>query len=138
MRRVLAILAVGLASAAFVQGGDAKKEKIEGVWTVVSAVKGGEKLADVDNMEVKLIFAGEKLTVVKGGKNEELTYKLDAGQKPKAIDLMPKDKTIKGIYQVDGDTLKICFTGPDDERPTEFVSKEGTRTLLLTLRRDKK
>jgi hypothetical protein len=42
----------------------------------------------------------------------------------------------KGIYEVDGDTWKHCFSLT--ERPTEFGSKEGSGVYYIVLKRVKK
>jgi uncharacterized protein (TIGR03067 family) len=76
-------------------------------------------------------------------KFREFTIKLDSAKKPKSIDLtltqgVGKGKVGLGIYELDGDTLKLCF--PQDEnaaRPTEFKSTDGSRHGLLTMRRQK-
>src|SRR6185369_4173882 len=58
-------------------------------------------------------------------------------------------KTMKGIYQLEGDTLKLCLTLVEtDSRPTEFKSLPGDApaggfgppkgaTILVTLKREK-
>ena len=38
-----------------------------------------------------------------------------------------------GIYLLDGDNLKICFSG--SKRPTEFVTKPKSGTALIVLKR---
>jgi len=71
------------------------------------------------------------------------TSKLDPTQKPKAIDITytdgpDKGKTFKGIYEVDGDTVKFCRAGsPDDPRPSEFKTKSGSRAFVSVYRRVK-
>jgi hypothetical protein len=42
-----------------------------------------------------------------------------------------------GIYDLDGDTLKVCFNMDHDPRPKEFKSARKSRFLLLTLKRAK-
>jgi hypothetical protein len=42
----------------------------------------------------------------------------------------------KGIYEVDGDTWRHCFSLA--ERPTEFGSKEGSGVHYVVLKRVKK
>ena len=49
-----------------------------------------------------------------------------------------KGKTFPSIYELDGDTLKICYTLEGKDRPAGFESKEGTETLLVTYKRAKK
>jgi uncharacterized protein (TIGR03067 family) len=54
------------------------------------------------------------------------TYTTDPTQLPKTIDLvLDSGKTQLGIYQVDADTMKICFTAPGKDRPSSFDSKPG-------------
>ena len=57
-----------------------------------------------------------------------------------APDVRPAAKPVitRGIYSLEGDTLKICFPGlPDKPRPTAFAAPKGSATTLLILQRDK-
>jgi uncharacterized protein (TIGR03067 family) len=127
------------------QGADKKdkdEEKILGAWTIVSQEKGGEKVAEEKFKDVKVLFhADGKLTVMEGGKQLELTFKLDPAKKPKEIDVTAKkdgqDEVHKGIYVLDKNTLKICISRAPDARPTEFASQAGTTVDLFLLKRDK-
>jgi uncharacterized protein (TIGR03067 family) len=71
------------------------------------------------------------------------TSKLDPTQKPKALDITytdgpDKGKTFKGIYEVDGDTVKFCRAGSsDDPRPSEFKTKAGSRDFVSVYKRVK-
>ncbi|HEY7311645.1 MAG TPA: sigma-70 family RNA polymerase sigma factor [Gemmataceae bacterium] len=125
---------------------DAKKsdkEKIQGEWKVESAKVNGEESQGAEGDRIKgatWTIAAEKITVTFNGEDRVATYKLDPAAKPKAIDVMTeKEGTFKGIYKLEGDTLTICATlGQEDgERPTEFVSKEGSSTMLFVLKRKK-
>jgi uncharacterized protein (TIGR03067 family) len=60
-------------------------------------------------------------------------------QKPKQIDLLFGDgKTAKGVYHLEGDTLKLCAEKETDcERPTEFSTKHGTTHFLVVLKKKK-
>ena len=49
-----------------------------------------------------------------------------------------KDKTMPGIYEIDGDTCKVCFAPVDKERPTDFEAKEGTDCVVTVWKREKK
>jgi uncharacterized protein (TIGR03067 family) len=118
---------------------DAKgdKEKIQGVWTVVSVHDGGKK-RDIEDGVVTI--DKDKVTSKRGDKlDKEFTYEMDPTQKPTWIDLTAGDKKMLGIYELKGDNLKICLNEVQGgERPTEFVSKAGSpNDLLIVLKRNK-
>jgi uncharacterized protein (TIGR03067 family) len=49
-----------------------------------------------------------------------------------------KGRVDKGIYQIDGDTLRICIqTDKDSARPREFGSPAGSQLWLVVLQRSK-
>ena len=43
-----------------------------------------------------------------------------------------KGKKYKAIYNLDGDTLRICYALEGEVRPTDFESKAGSKTLVVT------
>jgi RNA polymerase sigma factor (sigma-70 family) len=124
------------------QDAKADKEKLQGSWEFVSGQMGGK---DVDGDEAeqmkkqKFVFKGDKLTA-----KVECTYTIDSSKKPKEFDLKvedvpegPERGTWKGIYELKGDELTLCMALPNQDRPTEFVTNEGERTMLLKLKRSK-
>ena len=46
-------------------------------------------------------------------------------------------KTFLAIYELKGDTLKVCYDLSGKERPTEFKTKPDTQLYLVTYRREK-
>jgi uncharacterized protein (TIGR03067 family) len=148
-RYVVTVLVAGLLLAANApKEGDAKKDQegLQGTWKVVSAERGGK--AQDDAKEYTMVFDKDTFTVKKG---DELfvkgTFKLDPSKSPKAIDMTVteakneenKGKDIHGIYELDKDALKWCAgeVGGTD-RPKEFATKEGTKELLVSFKKDKK
>ena len=49
-----------------------------------------------------------------------------------------KGRTTKAIYELDGDTLKVCYSFLAEERPTEFAGKADRKSFLLVYKRVKK
>jgi len=69
-------------------------------------------------------------------------YTADPGQKPAALDLEVMDGADKrdsqmGIYELDGDALRICTSHNGIARPTKFESTAGSGHRLITLKRVK-
>ena len=143
LRALVLALTAGLLVAA---GGkdDAKdKEKLIGTWAPVSITVGGKPRPDEEVKKSKMVIAADKITILREGKDEDkATYKIDTTKKPRTIDITPSTggeagQVMPGIYELDGDTLKMCFARPKGERPKEFASKEGTENAVIVLKRAK-
>lgn len=124
---------------------DKKKdeETIQGTWTVVSWEKIGKKTPDDELKALKVTIKDGTMTVDGGKKKEKHTYKLDPSQKPKAIDLtntgVEEKETTLAIYELDGDTLKVCWGEKDpDHRTTKFASDADSGQTMIVLKREKK
>jgi uncharacterized protein (TIGR03067 family) len=143
--RLLTIAAVGLLlAAAAPKEDDAKKEleKWQGTWTLVGAEEKGQKLSDdqLKQVPVTLIVKDDKFTIKFGEQSMEGTFKIDPAKKPKAYDAKGTDaegKTheSKGIYEIEGDMLKVCFVSADKERPKEFKADAGSDSLIHTYKK---
>jgi len=124
-----------------------KEPTIVGEWVGESATAGGMALP-VPQGGIKFTFTADgKLTVDEPGRGkaeEAGTYQIDAKKTPAEIDLNPpagrNEPTILGIYKLDGDTLTLCFHqgGPGVERPKNFESPAGAKSIVMTLKRAKK
>jgi uncharacterized protein (TIGR03067 family) len=64
-------------------------------------------------------------------------YTLDPAKKPKQIDLViAEGRAVKGIYLLDGDTLKLCVEKePGGGRPARFGPTAGTTHFFLLLKK---
>jgi len=139
-KTLLGVLAIGLLVAADDKKDDVK-DKLQGTWTVVSVERAGKKAPDDEIKGASLTFEGDKVTFKRGNDTKSATFKVDATQKPGHFDLTPSDgpekgKTMKMVFELDGDTLKIG--GPkgdfEGERPKKFDDAE----MKMTLKREKK
>lgn len=142
MAKFLLSVAVVLTAAGLTTGDDAADDlkKLTGTWEEVSHTADGKaKPADEVKGHTVVIDAAGKWEAFQDGTSLlKGTVKLDPGQKPRAADwaIEGSDMVAKGIYEVDGDTWKHCFSLTD--RPKEFGSKEGSGVYYIVLKRVKK
>lgn len=146
MRRFgMLALVVGLLAGADEPKKDAKKdaEAFAGSWTMGSVVINGETIPEDYAKTGKLVVQGEKYTVTLGEQSSVGTIKLDPAKTPKQVDFTyvegpQKGQTIAGIYEVNGESLRICRgLTADAKRPTEFASKADSGYLLVVWNRAK-
>ena len=67
---------------------------------------------------------------------EAAKQKLDPSKSPKTLDAAVtegpnKGGVILGIYEISGDTLKVCFDPEGKKRPTQFKTLSGSQTLVV-------
>ena len=70
-----------------------------------------------------------KLSVRATNVDDNYTFTLVAGQNPKAEDVVlpePDGRVIRGIYEIDGNTLRRSYTQPGDPRPKTFQGGNQT------------
>ena len=118
-------------------------KKMQGDWVVVSMEVDGMRIPDDDAQALFRTVKGDKYTVSRYRKTAgKGTIKLDATKKPRAIDALPdgaaeKAKPLLGIYEFEGNKLKLCFARAGMARPTEFLSKEDSGHTLTIWQREK-
>ncbi len=139
----LAILALAPADDKPAAKGDAAK--LQGAWS-------GKAGRANDRMDVRVEFQGDTVTMTFGRDGQKRvgrgTYKLDEAARPRALDLVdfriPEDAPPRPsppfIYELEGDSLKLCGAGDADQpRPSEFKSSGSgqTATVLMELTRER-
>jgi uncharacterized protein (TIGR03067 family) len=140
------VCALGLVAAAADDKPDVAKEtkKFQGNWTIESSETGGQKVPAEQLKELVLTFEGDKHTVKHGSDVVQAgTQTIDPAKSPKAIDVTitegpSKGAVMLGIYEFDGDTLKVCFDPEGKKRPTEFKSPAGSMVFVNVHKRIKK
>lgn len=147
--RVLLIgcaLAFAAFTAARADDDAAKKElkAMQGTWTVVAAEHDGDQLERIVG-GVMVIKENNFHIKTKSGTELKGDLILNPAKAPKHFDYIHqegplKDKTWQSIYELKGDTLKICYAEADSEkeRPTEFKTLKNSKLLYLELKREKK
>jgi uncharacterized protein (TIGR03067 family) len=125
---------------------DVEKEfkKFQGTWRFESVEMGGKEEPAAEFKGMTVTFAGDKVTVKKGDEVIQLgTQKLDPSKSPKTIDVTVaegrnKGAVMLGIYEISGDTLKVCFDPEGKKRPTKFKSASGSQFFVSVHKRVKK
>ncbi len=107
--------------------------RLKGAWEVTSLTFGGKKIELP--AKTKFTFDGEKVRFESGNEKKEGTIKLDENKKPKQFTISENGKVqMSGIYQLDGDTLKMAGGNPS-KVPSGF---DDDKAGLFTLKRIKK
>jgi RNA polymerase sigma factor (sigma-70 family) len=113
------------------------KERIQGAWKVSELHVG--HVDDTVNGYFELItFEGDQMYFIHAGKRGfGSTFQLDATEMPRTIDINTKGMEAKGIFEFDGQHLRICYNS--QKRPTKFdseQSKEPPFNVLFELDRE--
>jgi uncharacterized protein (TIGR03067 family) len=148
MNRATRVLVPALLLIASVSAGDDSKtdlDKMQGTWSIVSNEQDGQKAPAEQYKNTRILFDRDRYEVRQGDEiDEHGTIKLDASKSPKRLELKiikgeGAGETQLGIYELDGDMLKLCVSVPpgSKERPAALETKEGSNALLMVLKRKK-
>ncbi len=115
---------------------------MNGTWKMEKAIFMGKDSSELFKAAT-LTVEGGKYTVTFNDQTDKGTLTVDSSKKPKRLtvkssDGSNKDKTFECIYELKDDTMTVCYALEGKDPPKEFVSKEGTMTLLATYKREKK
>jgi uncharacterized protein (TIGR03067 family) len=134
---VLILVATAGASLAADAKEDAVKaelETLQGTWQLVSVETEGKAPPEDLIKTIRVVIAASKHTVHVGDQvpARDIPFTIDPAKKPKeTTDKLPDGTEIKGIYELDGDTLKSCVAPPGKDRPTEFKGTGGNTVRVF-------
>jgi uncharacterized protein (TIGR03067 family) len=124
---------------------DAAKEELKkfaGTWKLLAADFEGEEQKPDDLKKVSLVVEGNEFTLKFGDETHKGKFTIGPAKKPKTIDAEFTEgslsgNTVLGVYEMDGDTRKSCFSEPiqTKDRPTDFTGGKGK--YVWTWKRDK-
>jgi uncharacterized protein (TIGR03067 family) len=115
--------------------------EFEGEWRMIYASIDGHPMDESLVKWVKRVTQGNHTTVYAGPQvMMKVDFTSDPSKSPKAIDYVNtagsnKGKTQYGIYEFEGDILKLCVSAPGAARPTRFQSAQGDRSMLTVWKR---
>ncbi|MCC7086782.1 MAG: TIGR03067 domain-containing protein [Pirellulales bacterium] len=106
--------------------------QMQGAWTLMySEQNGAQLLYDVSGLG-KLLVSGDRYLLspqCPGAASGR--FALNASRQPRQIDFVPlvgsnAGQLFQGIYELNGDTQRVCFAPPGQPRPISFFTMPGT------------
>jgi uncharacterized protein (TIGR03067 family) len=116
------------------------RQRIQGIWKAAGLESDGLPRPESAYSGTTITFQGDATILSERGyPPSTMSFKLDPLKSPKAIDLIRpsgpnKGEGLPGIYDLEGDNLKICFRIGKD-RPKEFTTHANDDTEMFTLTR---
>jgi uncharacterized protein (TIGR03067 family) len=116
--------------------------RLEGSWRFDTMETEGKAVPIESFKGIRLVLKGDRFTMVEPMATYGGSYTVDPTARPKTLDVTftegpEKGKTAYGIYDLEGDTYKVCIGLTGKPRPTEFASKPGSGHVLEVLKREK-
>ncbi|MBZ5727708.1 MAG: TIGR03067 domain-containing protein [Acidobacteriia bacterium] len=111
---------------------------LQGTWTVTALEVEGQKMPAAMLAAGRIVIAGDRFTSTGMGVEYQGTLTLDATASPRKIDMNfdagpETGNSNPGIYELEGDTLRLCIATRGGRRPSGFASTPGSGLALETL-----
>jgi len=133
----IAVLAAGGSLMGGGKEGDKELKKIQGTWKFTSQQMEGKEQPKEQVAKLTITFTGDKWSVREDTKVVQAgTHQLDGAKKPAQVDAVVtegegKGSTMLGIYELKGDSLRVCFDPAGKQRPTSFTAKADQFSAVL-------
>jgi len=116
-------------------------QSMQGTWQLESFESSDKAKVDIKK---RTLFIGGEVFLIRDADRiiQAGTLRLVTARTPRRIDATVRkgqhmDNTMLGIYEVKGDTLKVCFDPEGEGRPGKFAAKAETAQYLATYKRVK-
>ena len=111
---------------------------LQGSWCVATLVTEGQKVPAEMLAGARIVIQGDRFTTTGMGFDYAGCVEIDQSTTPRRIDMKfdagpPKGTTNLGIYELAGDTWKLCLATRASVRPSAFASPPGSGIALETL-----
>jgi uncharacterized protein (TIGR03067 family) len=121
--------------------GGADRHRLQGTWEGIRVERDGKIVyRDATASRARVRFVHETVVFEDRDARLEGTFRLDPSRSPKTFDLTVTDRGLSvtypaGIYQLNGDIFRLCFSFPSSERPAAFETSPGSGRTLFIYRR---
>jgi uncharacterized protein (TIGR03067 family) len=121
------------------------RRRLQGTWHVVALERRGRRMAlpggQLAGRVLSYTFRGDRLLIRSGNRPAtEYVIKLDAAKKPRRLEgrrLPQPGITMRYLYELRGDTLRLCRAGAVGEWPAAFGTDTNPNAMILELQRQK-
>jgi uncharacterized protein (TIGR03067 family) len=115
---------------------------LQGSWAITSLEMEGQKMPASVLANSRIVVKGNRFAGTGMGSVYEGTLELDASSTPRQFNMNfdagpEKGNTNFGIYELDGDSWKLCLATRGTVRPSAFDSTSGSGFAFETLTREK-
>src|SRR5215831_11770869 len=115
-------------------------DRLQGSWTITAMEVDGQEMTAEMLAETRVTIKSNRFTSIGMGAAYEGILKLNVKTSPRQFDLKfdagpEKGNTNLGIYELNGDTWRICLATRGRVRPPNFVSTPGSGFAVETLTR---
>jgi len=113
-------------------------DAMQGRWELVELVGSG-KAAGADQLaQIKLTIKGKDYSVQKSDGEDRGSLELTEAPNPRQMDITTNDGTrIPAIYEMSGDTMRVCYALGGAARPREFKSEADSGHVFAVYKRAK-
>ena len=111
--------------------------RLQGTWQIEALEEDGKKISAAELKDRTLFFGKDTFLFKREDNTLQIgMLKLDPSKTVKTVNATimrgpQKGDTMLGIYALDGETLKICFHVPGEERPKEFSAPAGSSRVFM-------
>ena len=115
-------------------------DRLQGTWSIAALELDGQTVGAIG--DARIVIEGSRFTSTGMGDEYAGTLTVDSSVSPARIDMKfesgpEKGNTNPGIYQLDGDSWKLCLATRGTKRPAKFVSPPDSGIAVETLVRGK-
>lgn len=117
-------------------------DALQGSWKLISAMQDGNALPEDKVKQTTIVFKGDTFVfphLADYATSRAGTIKIDATKNPKEMDATSTNRDVMlGIYELNGDSYKVCFAPVGKPRPTALSSTPGSGNIFQVWERQKK
>ena len=116
-------------------------EKLQGIWRTVAVEVDGSPVASWLFENARLVIADDRFTLRNplpdADQRTEGALRLDAGKIPKQLKLtLDGGQILEEIYELEGNTLRVCYPIKDGNRPTDFKTTPQSGLSVVVYERE--